>query len=234
MKVNLVVIILFLFYSNSVISMELINTNRKINISDTILVKEEISLKDVRFYFFEDLTKLENTFRDTVTVKINDTVYRIPYKISAQSIIDFQKQYQNYKLTGISLYANPELESYIKELFSNPRKKLNEKISAKDWTSSPTYLRYFEKYDQNSSNLSGKKIDTDNDDEEYEEDDVVENYDNFPLPETIDIIVDLKGNPKVVTILGLEFDFTKLDPKFQKLLLGYGGSINKNRKSNLK
>ena len=95
-------------------------------------------------------------------------------------------------------------------------------------------MRYFEKYDQNSSNLSGKKINTDNDEEENEEDDVIENYDSFPLPETIDIIVDLKGNPKVVTILGLEFDFTKLNPKFQKLLLGYGGSINKNRKSNLK
>ncbi len=233
MKVILIVFILFLVYSNSVISMEL-NNNRKINISDTVLIKEEISLEDVRFYFFEDLTKLENTFRDTAFIKINDTIYKVPFKISAQSIIDFQKQYQNYKLTGISLYANPELESYIKELFSNPRKKLIEKISAKDWTSSSTYLRYFEKYDQNSSNLSGKKINTDNDEEENEEDDVIENYDNFPLPETIDIIVDLKGNPKVVTILGLEFDFTKLNPKFQKLLLGYGGSINKNRKSNLK
>jgi len=233
MKVILIVFILFLVYSNSVISMEL-NNNRKISISDTVLVKEEISLEDVRFYFFEDLTKLENTFRDTAFIKINDTIYKVPFKISAQSIIDFQKQYQNYKLTGISLYANPELESYIKELFSNPRKKLIEKISAKDWTSSPTYLRYFEKYDQNSSNLSGNKVNTDYDEEEYEEDDVIENYDNFPLPETIDIIVDLKGNPKAVTILGLEFDFTKLDPKFQKLLMGYGGSINKNRKSNLK
>ena len=113
MKVILIVFILFLVYSNSVISMEL-NNNRKINISDTVLVKEEISLEDVRFYFFEDLTKLENTFRDTAFIKINDTIYKVPFKISAQSIIDFQKQYQNYKLTGISLYANPELESYIK------------------------------------------------------------------------------------------------------------------------
>lgn len=234
MRIYLVVFILFVFFSNSVISMESGNTNKNINISDTVLVKEEISLDDVRFYLFEDLSKLENTFRDTAFININDTVYKVPFKINAQTIVDFQKQYQNYKLTGISLYLNPELESYVKELFSNPRKKLIEKISAKDWTKSQIYLRYFEKYDQNSTNLSGNKTNTDYDEEEYEEDDVVENYDNFPLPETIDIIVDLKGNPKVVTILGLEFDFTKLDPKFQKLLMGYGGSINKNRKSNLK
>lgn len=204
-------------------------------ISDTLLLNE-ISLDTVRFYLFEDLSKIENTIRDTAYITVDNKVYRIPYRISANTIIDYQKQYQNYKLTGISLYENAELESFVKELFRKPREKLKDKINAKDWNRSEIYLRYFEPYDQNSPNLRGSKRVTGYDESELEDEELAEeNYENFPLPETIDLEVDLRKIPKVVSILGLEFDFDKLDKKFQKLLMGYGGLVkDQNRKSSVR
>lgn len=237
MKNIILIIIMFVLMSNCLISRKSYGNIANYSISDTLSIDDpEISLDTVKFYLFEDVSKLENTIRDTAYINIDGKIYRVPYKISAQTIIDNPKQSQNYKLTGISLYRNPELETYIKELFSNPRTKLKQNISAKDWTNSPVYLKYFEKYDKNSSYLPGNKKTEEYDNDELEDEDLaIEGYENFPLPETIDIFVDLRSNPKVVTILGLEFDYNKLDPRFQKLLLGYGSQSNdKNRKSNLK
>ena len=237
MKNIIFVFILIVLFSNSFVSSESYSKGNNNQISDTLNIDDpEISLDTVKFYLFEDVSKLENTIRDTVYIKIEDKFYRIPYKISAQTIINYQKQYQYYKLTGVSLYANPQLESYIKALFRQPRTKLVENISAKNWTNSAIYLKYFEKYDGNSSYLPGNKKQEEYDSDELEDEDLAkENYENFPLPETIDIFVDLRSSPKVVTILGLDFDFDKLDKGLQKLLLGYGELSNdKNRKSNLK
>lgn len=203
--------------------------------ADTLLL-DEYPVDTVKFFLFEDLSKLENIVRDTAIFNIGDKVYRLPLKINAQTIIDYRKQYLYYKLTGVSLYENPELESYVKELFRQPRTKLVEKISAKDWPNSEIYLRYFEQYDQNSQFLAGNQNLTGYDKEELEDEDMAqENYEDFPLPETIDLVVDLRSNPKLVNILGIDFNFEKLDVNFQKLLMGYGGVINdKNRKSNLR
>jgi len=55
------------------------------------------------------------------------------------------------------------------------------------------------------------------------------------LPQSIDLEVDLTKSPRVLTVLGLEFNFDKLDKGFQELLLKYGYSSNKkylNRRSN--
>ncbi|MBK8553060.1 MAG: hypothetical protein IPL53_19155 [Ignavibacteria bacterium] len=101
-------------------------------------------------------------------------------------------------------------------------------------------MRYFEPYDKNSPNRTGNEDNSSQQDvnefDEFKSNSgegyVIQNYENFPLPETVDIEVDLRKSPGVVKILGLEFDFDKLDKVFQRLLLEYEKSGSNIKKSN--
>ncbi|HRI84607.1 MAG TPA: hypothetical protein PK536_04090 [Ignavibacteria bacterium] len=209
-----------------------------LNLSDTININNirEISLDTVKFLLFDDDASIENVRRDTIYINAGDSVYKIPYRISAKIVLDNAARNRYFKLTGLSLLDNAELESYLKDLFSNPRNKLKEEIPAKYWKRHEIYLRYFEPYDKNSPYLPGNSLNTDYDEDEVDDQiTVLENYENFPLPETIDMEVDLRKIPRILKILDLEFDFDKLDKRFQRLILNSGkNEINQNRKSNLR
>lgn len=208
---------------------------QKYEVSDTLILKE-ISLDSVRFYLTEDLSKAENTVIDTAYIQLDGNVYKLPYRVTATTSVVFSGKGQYFRLTGLPLVQEVLLNNYITELFKNPREYLKEQIPAKQWKNSAVYLRYFEPYDKNSLNRTGnKEVKSNNERNELKDflsDDgdvyVEQNYENFPLPETIDIEVDLRKSPKVVTILDLDFDFDKLDRGFQKLLLDYE-KTNKNR-----
>jgi len=209
-------------------------------ISDTLIL-DEVSLGNARFYLTEDLSEVENTIRDTTFLTIEGKVYKLPYRITSTTKIVFGKNQTYFRLTGLSLSQNPNLENYVSELFTNPREYLKDLIPAKEWKNSAVYLRYFEPYDKNSSNRSEitneSETNEENELDQFMADEnsgyVIQNYENFPFPETIDIEVDLRESPKTVSILGIEFNFDKLDKGFQKLLLDYGKSgISNNRKSN--
>lgn len=210
------------------------NSNSQNSIySDTVKLSE-IELDSIRFFLQEDLTNIENTLRDTALIKIDDKVYVIPYKITATTSVEFRRQPKLFKLSGISLSEYDELGVYIKELFANPREKLKDRISAKNWKKSSVYLKYFAPYDQNP--VDDEQKETEDELKEFMADEgegfVEQNYETFPLPQSIDIEVDRTKTPGTVTILGLEFDFDKLDKKFQKLLLDFGDTKNeRNRKS---
>lgn len=201
--------------------------------TDTIRLNE-VELDSIRFFLDENLTNIENTLRDTVLIQIEDKVYIIPYKITARTYVELRRQPKLYRLTGISLSEYDELGAYIRELFANPREKLKERISAKNWKKSSVYLKYFAPYDTNPVTDDEKEAGDELKEFMADEGDgyVEQNYENFPLPQSIDIEVDLTKSPKTVTILGLEFDFDKLDRKFQNLLLDFGDTKNeRNRKS---
>lgn len=210
------------------------------NQSDTLDL-DEISLDSARFYITEDLSNAENTIRDTIYMEIDGKMYKLPYRITATTKVVFNNRGQYFRLTGLPLGRDAALDNYITELFKNPREKLKDPIPAKQWKNSSIYLRYFEPYDRNSNNRINSKDETtkeeSNELKEFLSDEgdiyVEQNYQNFPLPETIDIEVDLKKSPGTVTILDLEFDFDKLDKGFQRLLLEYE-KANKNqiKKSN--
>ena len=208
--------------------------------SDTLLL-DEVSLDSARFYLTEDMSKVENTLRGTTYINIDGKVYKLPYKITSITNVVYGKNQTYFRLTGISLVQNPVLADYVYELFKNPREKLKDYIPAKERKNSAVYLRYFEPYDNNSEFIPGNTDETGSSDiNELDEfmadkntDYVIQNYEDFPLPETIDIEVDMRKSPKTLTILGIDFNFDKLDKGFQKLLLEYGKSgTTKNQKSN--
>lgn len=229
--------LLLIFFSNACFSQETDFVDSQY--SDTLMLPEK-TLDSVRFYLTEDVSKIENTIRDTVLLSIDGKIYKLPYIITSTTNVVFKGKNRYFRLTGLPLVQEVELQSYITELFKNPREKLKDVIPANQWKNSSVYLRYFEPYDQNSPNRTGNEDEsTQQDVNEFDEFKsnsgegyVVQNYENFPLPETVDIEVDLRKSPGVVTILGLEFDFDKLDKVFQRLLLEYEKSGRNIKKSN--
>lgn len=215
-----------------------LSNSESLKLSDTINLNNirELSLDTVKFLLFEDVANIENVRRDTIYINAGDSIYKIPFRISAKVVLDNTTRNRYFKLTGMSLLDNPELETYLIDLFSNPRSKLKEEIPPKYWQRHEIYLRYFEPYDNNSPYLPGNTLNTDYDEDEVDDQiQVLENYSNFPLPETIDLEVDLRKIPRTLKILDIEFDFDKLDKRFQRLILNSGDKvINKNRKSNLR
>lgn len=210
------------------------NSRSQNSISADTVRLNEIELDSIRFFLQEDLTNIENTLRGTALIRIDDKVYVIPYKITATTSVEFRRQPKLFRLTGLSLSEYDELGAYIRELFANPREKLKERISAKNWKKSSVYLKYFAPYDPNPASEVQREADDELKEFMAEEGDgfVEQNYENFPLPQSIDIEVDLTKTPGTVSILGLEFDFDKLDKKFQKLLLDFGDTKSeRNRKS---
>ncbi|MBK8984172.1 MAG: hypothetical protein IPM38_18105 [Ignavibacteria bacterium] len=185
------------------------------------------------------MSKVENTLRGVTIINIDGKLYKLPYKITSITNVVYGKNQGYFRLTGISLVQNPNLAEYVYEIFKNPREKLKDYIPAKEWKNSAIYLRYFEPYDKNSEFIPFNADETVSDQNELDEfmadnntDYVIQNYEDFPLPETVDIEVDLRKSPKTLTILGIDFNFDKLDRGFQKLLLEYGKSGNNvNQKS---
>ena len=107
------------------------------------------------------------------------------------------------------------------------------------WKNSEIYNRYFKPFDA----ISRKKENDENYNSEIENEldqikkggkggYVEQNYDDFPLPQTIDIEVDLTKSPREIIILGLPFNFDKLENGFQELIYKYYSNTNyKNRRS---
>lgn len=205
-------------------------------VSDTIQT-EEVVLDSMTFYLLGDDNQIQNTRKGSFIIKIDDKYYEIPYRLPTKAVVDLRGHSYNFKMTGLSLRENTQLETYLKNLFRNPRPKLKEYISPKNWKNSPIYIQYFEPYDQNSTNtVEKRRLNPKNESEENaflgdDTDGGIEDYENFPLPETIDLEVDLRKTPKILKVLGLEFNFDKLDKGFQELLLDYGRGSQKNRRS---
>lgn len=207
--------------------------------SDTLILNE-VALDSARFYLTEDVSKIENTIRDTLFLAIDGKIYRLPYRITSTTNVVFKGRNRYFRLTGLPLVQEVELQAYITELFKNPREKLKDVIPANQWKNSSVYLRYFEPYDKESPNrVDNEETNSQQDVNEFDEFKsnsgegyVVQNYENFPFPETVDIEVDLRKTPGTVNILGLEFNFDKLDKGFQRLLLEYEKSGNNIKKSN--
>jgi len=236
-------IILFTVFSNFCISQDELPDNQNTQFSDTIKL-DEISLDSIRFYLGGNLNRIDNNTKDTIFLPIDGKIYRIPYKVTSTALINIQRQPKYFSVTGLSL-SQDSLEFYLKELFRNPRSKLKDSISSINWKNSETYLRYFEPYDPNSeyraSNQSSKNEKDEDEFESFMAGDksgyVIQNYEQFPLPQSIDLEVDLTKSPRVLSVLGLEFNFDKLNNGFQELLYRYGYSSKKeylNRRSNEK
>jgi hypothetical protein len=207
--------------------------------SDTITLSEE-ALDTARFFLTENDSKIQNTIKGTIYLPIDGKIYKLPYRITSTASVVFKGENRYFRLTGLPLIQEIELQSYITELFKNPREYLKDVIPASQWKNSSVYLRYFEPYDKESPNRVGNE-ETNSQDNVNEFDQfksnsgegyVVQNYENFPFPETVDIEVDLRKAPGVVNILGLDFNFEKLDKGFQRLLLEYDKSGNNIKKSN--
>lgn len=237
----LITIIVFTVFSNLCKSQDELSDFQDTQFSDTIRL-DEISLDSIRFYLGGNFTRTDNITQDTIFLPVDGKIYRIPYKVTSTALINIQRQPKYYTVTGLSL-SQDSLDIYIKELFRNPRGKLKDSISSANWQNSDIYLRYFEPYDPNSPYREGnQKTSTENKDNEYDmfmADEkygyVEQNYEDFPLPQSIDLEVDLTKSPRTLTVLGLEFNFDKLNKKFQELLLRYGYSTQKeymNRRSN--
>lgn len=207
--------------------------------SDTITLSER-ALDTARFYLTENDSKIQNTLQGTIFLPIDGKIYKLPYRITSTASVVFKGENRYFRLTGLPLIQEIELQNYLTELFKNPREKLKDVIPANQWKNSSIYLRYFEPYDKESPNRVGNNESSSQDDvNEFDqfksnsgEGYVAQNYENFPFPETVDIEVDLRKTPGTVNILGLEFNFDKLDKSFQRLLLEYEKSGKNIKKSN--
>jgi len=223
------VIIVFLFSSLMFFSRTCI---AQTEFSDTITMGER-SLDSINFYLSKDFSRSESTVKGFIHIPVGNKIYRIPYKVTSTAIPFVSRGRQYFRMTGLSLDED-SLGNHLQELFRNPREKLRSPINSVDWKNSDTYRRYFEPYDLNSEFLTitkEKSNNVDNAEDEFESfltegtgAYVVQNYENFPLPQTIDLEIDLKKTPRSLSVLDLEFNFDKLTPEFQRLLLNYGNS----------
>lgn len=237
----LVIVVLFTVFSNLCYSQDELSEFNNNQFSDTIRL-DEISLDSIKFYLGGNFSRNDNDTKDTILIPIDGKIYRIPYKVTSTALINTQRQPKYYSVTGLSL-SQDSLDIYISELFRNPRGILKDSISSANWHNSDIYLRYFEPYDPNSPYREGSKK-TIAEKEENELDFLMsdgkygyteQNYEDFPLPQSIDLEVDLTKSPRTLTVLGLDFNFDKLNKRFQELLFRYGYSTKKeymNRRSN--
>jgi len=145
------------------------------------------------------------------------------------SFIKDKKIPKYFIITGLSLNNNTIYES-VRKVFLNPRNYLKE-VPEEEWKSSEIYLRYFETYDKNSRYREKSDDNSDTDDFGIEDqvdakrrnrtaEYIEQNYEDFPLPETIDLEVNIKDWS--LKMLEIEFDINKLDSQFRKLLLDFG------------
>lgn len=139
---------------------------------------------------------------------------------------------KRFRIEALSLSDYPEFRVNIDSLFRFPRIRLKEDISAENWFSSEQYSRFFSRYDddylENKKSRNNKKNEALAKVEGVEVGSITvkENY-NVPLPASIDIEIDLTGEIKTLKILGIEFNFEKLNSDFQRDILNFTGDKKK-------
>lgn len=162
------------------------------------------------------------------------------YSQSIDSTFIKNKTFPKYfNITGLSLTDNSVYEC-IKEVFLNPRNYLKE-VPEENWMNSEIYLRYFEPYDKSSKYRIKNEDDSDEEDTDIEDQidalrksrtsgNIIQNYEDFPLPETIDLEVNVKDWS--LKMLDIDFDINKLNSNFRKLLFELGTNNDyKNQRS---
>ena len=117
------------------------------------------------------------------------------------------------------------IREYVDSLFRNPREKLKGNYSPQNWVDSDIYWGIFKPYQITNSDDEAKSENYGGDQykaskEKYKSKSNYKEtiFENFPIPETLDIEVDLRKSPRTVNILGIEFDYDKLDKGFLKKL----------------
>ncbi len=187
------------------------------NVADTTL--EEITLDTISFVLRSN-KKAQKIHRDTIRVEIDGREVLIPLKVQilATSAETLLRTTPKFRITGLSLREYGEFKNELKSLLSKPWDVLKDPIRSRN---DSRYQRFFRPYvkgyeNQNQTTVSEAYGSPESD--EYSLNDEVE---NFPLPETIDFEVNLQNSPPILNTMGLEFNFNKLDPNFQKLLLEF-------------
>jgi hypothetical protein len=167
---------------------------------------------------------------DTLIAEIEGKFYRIPYRVSLRSVDVADNMPKIFTITSLGLRDYPDFGKRLKDIFDNPRDKLYTYYSAKDWRFSEEYDRFFRQYDNNrTATITDQTDDGLLGDETTGKTTSVDEID-FPLPATVDIDVNLEKDPGMVTILGVEFNYNKLDPEFKSFLINF--KDNRNRSGN--
>ena len=170
---------------------------------------------------------------DTLIAEIEGKFYRIPYSVSLKSVDVADNMPKIFTITSLGLRDYPDFRRRLKNTFDNPRDKLYTYYSAKDWRFSEEYDRFFRQYDNNrSATITEQTDDGLLGDETTGKTTSVDEID-FPLPATVDIEVNLEKDPGMVTILGVEFNFNKLDPEVKSFLVNFKDSRNRSGNKNI-
>lgn len=198
--------------------------------SDSIL--SSYDLDTIRFVMTskEGVQKLHS---DTIEIEVEGEYYKVPYRVVIEGVKLKDNSSKWFDIRSLSLREHKDFRNYLQNLFNNPREKLREPISPQDWRSSSIYDRYFRPYDgnrdqqQNKGDGFSELLGSDSD-----KGVVVEDQIDFPLPETVDLEVNLNETPRTLTVLEIEYNFDKLDPEFQRIILNFrdqkGKSGNRN------
>ncbi|MBK8553061.1 MAG: hypothetical protein IPL53_19160 [Ignavibacteria bacterium] len=113
-------VILLIILSNSCFSQETGTNIDDSQYADTTILSESV-LEDVRFYLTEDVSKIENTVRDTLLLHIDGKIYKLPYRVTSTASVVIKGNNRYFRLTGLPLIQEVELQNYLSELFKNPR-----------------------------------------------------------------------------------------------------------------
>ena len=203
-----------------------LSTNSYAQQIDTLYVERVYELDTIKFLnsYQKNISLLH---ADTLTVQIEGKYYKIPYRVSLKSVDLADNAPKRFTINSLGLRDYPNFRKRLKNIFDNPRDKLYTYYSAKDWRFSEEYDRFFRQYDGNrSATVSEQTDDGLLGDETTGKTTSVDQID-FPLPATVDIEVNLEKDPGMVTILGVEFNFNKLDPEVKSFLINFKDSRNR-------
>ncbi len=158
---------------------------------------------------------------DTLIVQIEGKYYLIPYRVALKSVDIADNTPKQFRITSLALRDHLDFSKMLQNMFNYPRERLYIYHSAKDWRFSEEYDRYFRQYDENRTATITEQ--TDDGLLGDETTGKTSNIDKivFPLPATVDIDVNLNKDPGMVTILGVEFNFNKLDPEMKSFLINF-------------
>lgn len=199
--------------------------------SDTVFVNREYSLDTIRFLntYQKNVSLLHS---DTLTVQIEGKYYRIPYRVSLKSVDIASNTPKKFSINSLGLRDYPDFRKRLQDMFNNPREKLYIYYSDKDWRFSEEYDRFFRQYDNNRTATVYEQTDEGLLGDETTGKSTSVNNIQFPLPATVDINVNLEEDPGKVTILGVEFNFNKLDPEVKSFLISFKDSKNRSGNKN--
>lgn len=183
---------------------------------------------------------------DTLIIQLEGKTYRVPYKVFLSGRNLAINEAKNFTIRGLGLKDYPKFSRMISKLFKEPWKYIRHDDVGKDsyydfneWRSSNNYDRFFRQYDK-YRNVPVEQFDQEAEDDVYDTpgySTVSSNVEiDFPLPESIDLDVDLRNSPRLLSVLGMKFNFDKLEPDLQIFLLTFddkkGKSGNKTILSN--